>query len=367
MSCPKPLIRAETYQSYRNKKGGISWKEEWLPRDYYDELLTNNMLNTIIPAVYRKVDQVPCGQCIECRLQYTREWATRCMLEKEFGYHEIFDEEGNPLDIGHKYPDNTCWFLTLTYKDEYLPSQSCVNQLTGEVYKGFTVKKEDMQLFWKRVRNKKKWKNLQIKYLNCMEYGSQTHRPHGHAIVFNLPLDITKFKKMGVNDWGDPYWTTDELDNCWYDDETEKPLGHITIGRVTWKSASYVARYNLKKLLNKDNDEWYHLQGIQPEYVSMSNNIGLEYLTQNWDKVVATDSVPVINPKSGELAKAPKRFMRIIEEIDHDMYKRIKHERRISGISQEYIRRQNTDLTPEERRKQSEERMKQVIHDLRGL
>lgn len=367
MSCPKPLIRAETYEIYRNKKGGISYREKWLPRDLYDEMLTDDSLKLLVPAKYRRIDQVPCGQCIECRLQYTREWATRAMLEKEYGYHEIFDEDGIPLDKGHKYPENTCWFLTLTYADEYLPAHICVNDETGEIHKGFSVEPDHMKIFWKRIRSKKKWKNRTIKYINCMEYGSQTHRPHGHAIVFNLPLDITRFKKMGINKWGDPYWTTDELDDCWYDEVTEHPRGHITIGRVTWKSASYVARYNLKKLLNRDNDLWYHLQGINPEYVSMSNNVGLEYLKENWDKVTATDSVPIINPKSGELAKAPKRFMRIIEEIDNDMYRSIKKERRKAGISQEYIMRHNTDLTPEERRKISEQRMKEVIHDLRGL
>ena len=38
---------------------------------------------------------IPCGQCIGCRLKRSRDWATRCMLES--GYHS----------------SNT--FLTLTY------------------------------------------------------------------------------------------------------------------------------------------------------------------------------------------------------------------------------------------------------------
>ena len=37
---------------------------------------------------------VPCGQCIECRLAYSRQWATRMMLEAQ-------DHKG-------------CYFLTLT-------------------------------------------------------------------------------------------------------------------------------------------------------------------------------------------------------------------------------------------------------------
>lgn len=37
---------------------------------------------------------IPCGQCIECRLAYSRQWATRMMLEAQ-------DHKG-------------CYFLTLT-------------------------------------------------------------------------------------------------------------------------------------------------------------------------------------------------------------------------------------------------------------
>lgn len=354
MSCPKPLVRAETYETYVNKKGGISYKEEWLQRDQYDNLV--NDMKYLVPTKYRKIDLVPCGQCIECRLQYTREWATRCMLEKQYGYY------------GGAYPENTCWFLTLTYKDEALKGLRKVFEETGEVKEGISIWPEDMQLFWKRVRKKKKWKDLKIKYLNVSEYGHQTHRPHNHAIVFGLPLDITKFKKEGVNEWGDPYWTTDELDDCWYTDRdglTVKPAGHITIGRVTWKSCAYVARYNLKKIIKQEDNLYYDLQGILPEHVSMSNSIGYDYMANNWDKILATDSVPVINPKSGDLAKAPKRFMRILEEVDNDMYRMIKDRRKIIALSNERGKRLLTDLTPEEMRKQSEERMKSVIHDLR--
>ena len=38
--------------------------------------------------------EIPCGQCFECRLERSRQWATRCMLESQ--YHD------------------QNWFLTLT-------------------------------------------------------------------------------------------------------------------------------------------------------------------------------------------------------------------------------------------------------------
>ena len=30
--------------------------------------------------------EIPCGKCIGCRLEYSRQWANRCMLE--LGYHD---------------------------------------------------------------------------------------------------------------------------------------------------------------------------------------------------------------------------------------------------------------------------------------
>lgn len=41
--------------------------------------------------------EIPCGRCIGCRLEYSRQWANRCLLE--LGYHE------------------NSWFVTLTYDD----------------------------------------------------------------------------------------------------------------------------------------------------------------------------------------------------------------------------------------------------------
>lgn len=33
---------------------------------------------------------IPCGNCIACRLQYSREWANRCMLESTYYEHNYF-------------------------------------------------------------------------------------------------------------------------------------------------------------------------------------------------------------------------------------------------------------------------------------
>ena len=92
--------------------------------------------------------QVPCGKCIGCRLDYSRKWAIRCVLEAQM----------------HK---ENC-FLTLTYDDEHLP-------------KGEKLEKEEMQKFWKRLR---KATGTKIRYYMAGEYGTEGGRPHYHACVF---------------------------------------------------------------------------------------------------------------------------------------------------------------------------------------
>lgn len=335
--CTSPLIRAETFESYTNKKGRKSFKVEWLQRDQYDK-------GQIPKMKYRRINAIPCGQCIECRLQYSREWATRCILELNYGYQ------------GRKYPDGTCWFLTLTYEDEYLKTHTTVNTETGEKFEGISLCKEDIQKFWKRLR--KKYPQMQLKYIECGEYGSKTLRPHYHAIVYGLPLPVDTFKKVGMNKLNQPTWKCEELSEVW-------GMGFVTIGRVTWESAAYVARYTLKKTTNYKDNDWYMMQGMIPEFITMSQGIAQDYFTKNTQKIYYTDSVPVVNKKTGRNVKPPKSFDRMLQEIDPELMEKIKRKREKAGNSQEKLIRTMTDLTPEERRKVSEARMQEVIKDIR--
>lgn len=63
-----------------------------------------------------------CGRCIGCRLEYSRQWAVRCVHEASL------------------YDDNC--FITLTYDNENLPE-------------GGTLVKKHFQDFMKRLRKKK--------------------------------------------------------------------------------------------------------------------------------------------------------------------------------------------------------------------
>lgn len=331
--CTRPLIRAETWETYTNKKGGKSYKVKWLSRDFYDQIKKSPNWNYWNGNKYRKIEAIPCGKCIECNLNYSRRWATDLMLEKL--YHE----------------DNTCWFLTLTYNDEHLPINNHINNDTGEVTKAVSLNKKDLRDFWKRVR----WfyrKNTKEKlvYLNVGEYGTGiTSRPHYHAIVFGLPLDEIRLKKIGSNQNNDALFTHPDIEKLW-------GKGNIVVGRVTWESCAYVCRYTLKKI-NGLNKSWNEIQGRIPEFVSMSQGIAKQYYLDHWNDILATDSVPIKG------AKAPRRFLEMLKEVNPEAAEEIKRRRIKEMEYQENA--QKTDLNDEERRIQRNETKTRGFKDIR--
>lgn len=83
------------------------------------------------------------------------------------------------------WPPDYVTFLTLTYEEECLPKDGL-------------LKKRDLQLFWKRLRENSQ---RSIRYFCSGEYGSTNLRPHYHAICYGLPLKernyILEAWKMG--------------------------------------------------------------------------------------------------------------------------------------------------------------------------
>ena len=110
-------------------------------------------------ALIREKLEVPCGQCIGCRLERSRQWAVRCIHEAQL----------------HK--DNC--FITLTYNDEHLPSPPSLSV-------------RDFQLFMKRLRKRF---GKGIRFFHCGEYGEKYGRPHYHACLFGFDFpDRVQFK-----------------------------------------------------------------------------------------------------------------------------------------------------------------------------
>jgi hypothetical protein len=162
-------------------------------------------------------DQIllPCGRCIGCRLERSRQWAIRCMHEAQ-----LYDEN--------------C-FVTLTYDDEHLPENGSLH------YPHF-------QRFMKRLR--KRFTGRKIRFYMCGEYGDTTFRPHYHSCLFNFTFpDLTYLKKTGS---GSKIYTSEILSELWL-------YGMSSVGSVTYESAGYIARYCLKKVNGDEGRSRYQV------------------------------------------------------------------------------------------------------------
>lgn len=154
-----------------------------------------------------------CGQCIGCRLEKSKQWATRCMHEAQMHTQNCF--------------------ITLTYNDDHLPSDQSLHH-------------RDFQLFFKRLR--KKYSHLKIRYYMAGEYGTNYGRPHFHACIFGWkPNDLKMWKKTGDSN----LYRSQDLESLWVDNNGNS-IGYTSVGDVTFESAAYVARYIMSKQ-NSDN------------------------------------------------------------------------------------------------------------------
>lgn len=245
---------------------------------------------------------IPCGQCIGCRLDYSRQWANRIMLEAK------------------QWPDN--WFVTLTYDPEHLPTHVKLEPYTGELLEVGTLVPKDLQDFLKRLRRyyEYHYDHKPIRFFACGEYGDDRGRPHYHPIIFNLPLyDLVQ---VDVTDNGDVLYESAALTNLW-------GKGLVRIGAVTWQSAAYVARYVTKKIKGKQAAEYYDANGIVPEFVRMSTRpgIGKAYFDANSERIYANDEIILPTSKGAQAVKPPTYYDRLLHRIDPDKLEQVKARR----------------------------------------
>lgn len=125
---------------------------------------------------------VPCGQCLNCRISHKQTWVGRCLLEAR---HQ---------------PSS---FLTLTYDEEHV---------LKDLDYSFPQK------FMKRLRSK----GFKGKFICKGEYGETTGRPHWHYLIFGRDQEF--------DGWGEmPEWK----------------FGSVYDAPVNSATAGYVMGYNL--------------------------------------------------------------------------------------------------------------------------
>lgn len=242
---------------------------------------------------------LPCGKCIGCRLDKSREWALRCMME-------LKSQEG------------LAFFLTLTYNENKVPVSYYPDPDTGEALPCYTLRLDDLQRFWKRLR--KALPDTKIRYFASGEYGKDTWRPHYHAIVYGFrPSDLVVTQ---VNETGN-YYDSDKIRSIWAN-------GNIVIADVTFDTCAYVARYTAKKNMTIE-DGFFEKHNLEKPFLVMSRRpgIGWSYMEEH-RQYFELDRIYVggENPVDGTL---PRSFLRKLEEVDPVIYEQVKARREKFG------------------------------------
>lgn len=205
MPCFFPLTAWRSRVRSESGKRGITFK---LSEAYADQPL-----------------ELPCGQCIGCRIRKSREWAVRCIHEASLHEHNCF--------------------VTLTYNEENCPRE---------------LRLVDLQLFMKRLRERV---GVKLRYFAVGEYGEKFTRPHYHLLLFGYDFGDKKYW-CGVGK--SRQYRSALLESTW-------TVGYSTIGSVTPASAQYVAQYCAKVVTGKRKAEYY--DGRAPEFLVMSRRPGL--------------------------------------------------------------------------------------------
>jgi hypothetical protein len=198
---------------------------------------------------------VPCGKCGACKNKRANAWIFRLQQQEKVHISALF--------------------VTLTYSAENI-------RLTS---KGFmTLDKRDVQLFMKRLR----WNTgrKHIKYYACGEYGTDSWRPHYHAIMYDV--------------------THDEIINAW-------GLGHTYIGTVTGASIGYTTKY-----ICKDKRVPAHANDDRiPEFSLMSKNLGKNYLTPQMTNWHVKNSATYVVVPGGKKQPLPRYYRDFIFTEEH--------------------------------------------------
>lgn len=269
---------------------------------------------------------VPCGKCIGCRLDRSKDWAMRCMHEAQL------------------HTENC--FLTLTYNDEHLPADYSVNVRVH-------------QLFMKRLRERVARK---IRFFASGEYGDEDNpmsvtplRPHYHYLIFGYrPHDL----KLHSRKNNIPLYTSETISKIW-------SYGFSTVGDVTYETAAYVARYTVKKIGGDMAAEHYtrihplsgNLVRVNPEFGKQSNKPGIGH---NWFEKFKSDVYPsdFVVDSEGRKHAVPKYYHRKLAEEEQ-----VKVKRRRKAISNKH----RDDQTPARLRAREEvqlDRAKQLKRNL---
>lgn len=177
-----------------------------------------------------------CGQCLPCRINKSRQWMWRQVLES-------FSHERNA-------------FVTLTYDDKNLPTNR-------------SLQPRDLQLWLKRLR--KQVSPRTFRFFGAGEYGEAGTRginPHYHVSLFGLSGHTTEHGR-GNRRFLTHYEDAEIIQKTW-------GMGDAFTAEFNAKTALYTSGYVIKRLTDERGREWHKFpKGLELEFMRSSRRPGI--------------------------------------------------------------------------------------------
>lgn len=238
--------------------------------------------------------QLPCRQCLHCRLQRESEWAIRIMHEALF------------------YP-GASWFVTNTLDPEHAFPDS-------------SVSKEAHALYLKRVRHA----FGPTRYVGVGEYGTERGRPHYHYALFGPVFSDLVF--IGKNARGDRRYSSVQASALW-------PKGFVELSPLDFGAARYLAGYlsRDKRAKVPGSADFVSDDGVitprELPFFTMSRRpgIGRKYVEAYGRQLGAGDFVVI----EGRKRPAPGYYRRVLDQVDAPLAERLAVEREARVYSPE--------------------------------
>lgn len=253
MACFKPnickVLRAPGRDKCFSRITQLKDYEEffYLKRHVLNHYETHKVDGHFTKCLVEKVCLVPCGNCLGCSLDYSKDWSNR--LKMEYLTH---------IEKNDLIP----YFVTFTYSDDYLPKNKQLNYL-------------HINSIIKSLSDKIRYRfDESLRYFVAGEYGSKGGRPHFHGI-FWVPVDFE---------------FVDFINQSWL-------RGFVQIKCCFFEHFNYISHYSVKKMaLPRAKRKELILEGISFEKSLKSRGLGYDFLNDHFDQIVKDGFV--VNPNS---------------------------------------------------------------------
>lgn len=302
--------------------------EKLMSNNYRGQFISDQLTNSWIPKLIFKQNfnlpkwlhgayehlLLPCGKCIECRLKHAKMWSLRCV-------HEQLE-----------YGDNCC-FLTLTYNQQNVPIKE------GAPPGVYSLQYSDVQKFMKLLRkyvNKsherycrlynlpydKKKDYIKIRFFCSSEYGTKTHRPHYHLIIYNWRPRSKQLSPWSNGKSGLPTYRCYPLERfCW-------KKGMVNVGFcVSKQAAGYIARYTLEKTTDNRPDDFYQFREKEGLRMSRRSGIGCNWIKKPKNAHFVLNNGFITLNDNGVIRKyaVPRAYKTVLEREYPDDYLKLKN------------------------------------------